>query len=217
MKGKLAIVALLPGLFLPGGWAQNNLSNRNSGSEKDSTAVSPLSDPKVSATISSVSAIGAGYVIGPNDILQIAVWKEPDFTITVPVRTDGMISVPLLNDVLAAGLTPIQLTALLTQKLKKYIEAPRVTVIVTQTNPRRIYVLGEVQHSGAISLLPDMTVLQALATAGFTQFANTKRIYILRTTNGQQKKIPFNYKHVIKGEETSQNILLEPGDTIVVP
>jgi polysaccharide export outer membrane protein len=128
-----------------------------------------------------------------------------------------MISVPLLNDVTAAGLTPMQLAALLTQKLKKYVTAPRVTVVVTQTNSHRIYVLGEVLHTGPISLLHKMTVLQALATAGFTQFANTKGIYILRTENGEEKKIPFNYKQVIKGEAASQNILLQPGDTIVVP
>jgi polysaccharide export outer membrane protein len=124
---------------------------------------------------------------------------------------------PLLNDVQASGLTPMQLAASLTEKLKKYVTDPRVTVVVTAMNSQRIYVLGEVTHTGAMALTPNMTVLQALASAGFTQFANTKGIYVLRTENGKQNKLPFNYKKVIKGEDVSQNIVLKPGDTIVVP
>jgi polysaccharide export outer membrane protein len=128
-----------------------------------------------------------------------------------------MISLPLLNDVQAAGLTPMQLAASISDKLKKYVSDPRVTVVVTAMNSQRIYMLGEVTHTGAMPLIPNMTVLQALASAGFTQFANTKGIYILRTENGKQQKIPFNYKQVIKGESMEQNIPLKPGDTIVVP
>lgn len=157
------------------------------------------------------------YVIGPDDTLFVSVWKEPDLTATLPVRADGMISLPLLNDVQAAGLTPMQLAASITDKLKKYVSDPRVTVVVTQMNSQRVYVTGEVLHSGAMNLTPDMTVLQALASAGFTQFANTKGIYVLRSENGQQKKFPVNYKKVVKGEASNQNILLKPGDTIVVP
>jgi polysaccharide export outer membrane protein len=175
-----------------------------------------LNEPNVSVTTGSVFA-GPSYEIGPNDMLHIAVWKEPDLTATGPVRSDGMISIPLLNDVQAAGLTPMQLSALLTQKLKRYVTAPRVTVVVTQANSHRIYVVGEVLRSGPIPLSHDMTALQALATAGFTQFANTKRIYILRADNGKAQKLPFNYKQVIRGEAMAQNILLKPGDTIVVP
>ncbi|HLV85902.1 MAG TPA: polysaccharide biosynthesis/export family protein [Candidatus Sulfotelmatobacter sp.] len=157
------------------------------------------------------------YEIGPNDMLHISVWKEPDLTATVPVRADGMISIPLLNDVQASGLTPMQLSALLTQKLKQYVASPRVTVVVTQTNSHRIYIVGEVVRSGPIPLLHEMTALQALAAAGLTQFANTKKIYILRTDNGKTQKIPFNYKRVIRGEDMAQNIALKPEDTIVVP
>lgn len=181
-----------------------------------SSVVAEPDQPNVTVTTGSVSA-GPSYEIGSNDVLHIAVWKEPELTVTVPVRSDGMISIPLLNDVPAAGLTPMQLSALLNQKLKKYVTAPRVTVVVTQTNSHRIYVVGEVLHSGPISLSHDMTPLQALATAGLSQFANPKKIYILRTDSGQTQKIPFNYKLVIKGEAMSQNILLKPGDTIVVP
>src|SRR5436190_17981146 len=157
------------------------------------------------------------YVIGPDDTLYVNVWKEPDLTATLPVRADGMISMPLLNDVQAAGLTPMQLAASITDRLKKFVADPHVTVVVTQMNSQRVYVTGEVVHSGAMNLTPDMTVLQALASAGFSQFANTKGIYVLRSENGQQKRYPVNYKKLIKGEAADQNIVLKPGDTIVVP
>jgi len=163
------------------------------------------------------SQAGPSYVIGPDDTLFISVWKEPDLTETLPVRADGMISLPLLNDVRAAGLTPMELGATITERLKKYVADPRVTVVVTQMNSQRVYVTGEVLHPGAMNLTPSMTVLQALASAGFTQFANTKGIYVLRNENGNQKKYPVNYRKLVKGEGSSQNILLKPGDTIVVP
>lgn len=164
-----------------------------------------------------MSQVPATYVIGPDDVLLISVWKEPDLTNTLPVRPDGMISLPLLNDVQAAGLTPAQLAASITEKLKQYVTDPHVTVVVTQINSQRVYVTGEVIHTGAMNLIPDMTVLQALASAGFTQFARTKGIYVLRTENGQQRKIPVNYNKLVKGENVDQNIRLKPGDTIVVP
>jgi len=157
------------------------------------------------------------YVIGADDTLHISVWKEPDLTATLPVRPDGKVSLPLLNDVPAAGLTPMQLAASITEKLKKYIADPRVTVSVTAMNSRRIYLSGEVEHRGAVPLLPGMTMLQALSTAGFTQFANVKGIYLLRNENGKQVKLPFNYKEVVKGRHPEQNIALQPGDTVVVP
>ena len=157
------------------------------------------------------------YVIGADDTLHISVWKEPDLSETLPVRPDGKISMPLLNDVTAAGLTPLQLKDSITEKLKKYIADPRVTVVVTAMNSRRVFVTGEVVHSGPMPLLPHMTMLQALAQAGFTQFANLKSIYLLRTENGKQEKLPFNYKEVVKGNHPEQNIVLKPGDTLVVP
>ena len=163
------------------------------------------------------SQAGPEYVIGPQDVLHIAVWKETDLTATLPVRPDGKISLPLLNDVQASGLTPKQLADSVTEKLKKYIADPRVTVVVTEINSKRIYMTGEVVHSGATPLLPNMTVLQALSSAGLSQFANTKRIYVLRTENGKQQKLPVNYRKLVKGEQIEQNYLLQPGDTIVVP
>ncbi|MBS1850709.1 MAG: polysaccharide biosynthesis/export family protein [Acidobacteria bacterium] len=160
---------------------------------------------------------GPSYVIGAEDVLYVSVWKEPELTNTLPVRPDGKISLPLLNDVQAAGLTPMDLSNSITEKLKKYLADPRVTIVVTQINSQRVYVTGEVLHTGAMALTPNMTVLQALASAGFTQFANTKGIYVLRNESGKQRKIAVNYKELVKGDAMDQNIPLKPGDTIVVP
>jgi polysaccharide export outer membrane protein len=158
------------------------------------------------------------YIIGSQDVIDISVWKEPDLSRSVPVRPDGKISLPLLNDVQAAGLTPTQLGSQITTNLAKYVTNPQVTVIISQINSQRIYILGEVGRAGGFSLLPEMNVLQALSNAGgLTAFANSKKIYILRQDNGKQQKISFNYKDVISGKDPSQNIVLKPGDTIVVP
>ena len=173
--------------------------------------------PSATAQAPEASSSDSDYVIGSDDMLRISVWKEPDLSETLPVRPDGKISMPLLNDIPAAGLTPVQLKDSITEKLKKFIADPRVTVVVTAMNSRRIFVSGEVVHSGPMVLLPHMTMLQALSQAGFTQFANPKGIYLLRTENGKQQKLPFNYKDVIKGNHPEQNIVLKPGDTVVVP
>ena len=158
------------------------------------------------------------YKIGPQDVIRIDVWKEPDISRTIPVRPDGKVSLPLLNDVQAAGLTTMELAASLRESLSKYLNNPQVTVTVTEINSRRVYVTGEVGKVGALSLLPGMTVLQALTSAGgFTQFAKLKNIYVLRTEDGKQVKHPFNYKEVVKGNLAEQNIQLQPGDVIVVP
>ncbi len=158
------------------------------------------------------------YAIGAQDNLNIIVWKEPDLSGIVQVRPDGKVSVPLLNDVQAAGLTAMQLSSQLTAGLKKYVANPHVTVVVTAINSRRVYVLGEVNHAGGFALLPDMTVLQAISDAGgLTQFAHGKKIYVLRNEDGNQVKYPFDYNKVLKGQSPEQNIALKSGDTIVVP
>ncbi|PYV56912.1 MAG: sugar transporter [Acidobacteria bacterium] len=181
-------------------------------------AQSTMAKPAQDANVPNKEVVSSStYVIGADDTLHVDVWKEPDLTATLPVRSDGMISLPLLNDVQAAGLTPMQLAASITEKLKKYLSDPRVTVVVTQMNSQRIFVTGEVLHTGAMPLLPNMNVLQALSAAGFTQFANTKGIYILRTENGKQVKIPVNYRQLLKGEKIDQMIMMKPRDTIVVP
>lgn len=178
-------------------------------------AASPATE--ANANITNKAPEEQAYVIGPEDVLHIAVWKEADLTATLPVRPDGKISLPLLNDVQAAGLTPIQLADSITEKLKKFIADPRVTVVVATINSKRIYLVGEVAHTGALPMLPNMTVLQALASAGINQFANTKKIYVLRTENGKQQKLPVNYRKLVKGEQIDRNYVLRPGDTIVVP
>jgi polysaccharide biosynthesis/export protein len=186
---------------------------------QDDAGEAPAKPAKDAAADSRSAAptVPSDYVIGPDDTLRIAVWKEPDMSATLPVRPDGKISLPLLDDVQASGMTPMQLSASIKEKLKKYIADPRVTVVVTAMNSQRVFVTGEVTHTGAMALLPNMTVLQALSSAGFTQFASLKSIYLLRMVNGQQTKIPFNYKDVVKGNHPQENILLKPGDTIVVP
>lgn len=159
------------------------------------------------------------YVIGAQDVLDISVWREPEVSRTVPVRPDGKISLPLLGDVQAAGKTPMNLSRDITELLKRFIAEPQVTVIVTQINSQRIYIMGEVGRAGAYPLLPGMTVLQALSNAGgFSLFAKLKDIYVIRTAeDGSQTKHPFNYKDVIRGKRPEQNLELKAGDTIVVP
>lgn len=214
---KLACVVLLLGLTTQSLWAQDEVYVKPV--PKPTNTSKPALPAPVLASTANAPADNAppDYVIGADDTLHISVWKEPDLTATLPVRPDGKISLPLLNDVSAAGFTPMQLADSITEKLKKYIADPRVTVVVTAMNSRRIFVTGEVTHSGAIALLPGMTVLQALSSAGFTQFANLKGIYLLRMENGRQVKMPFNYKEVVKGRHPEQNILLQRGDTVVVP
>ena len=157
------------------------------------------------------------YIIGADDGLQVTVWKEPSLSGTFPVRPDGMISLVLVGDVPAAGLTPMQLGMNITERLKKFIQDPSVAVVVTAVNSQRIFMIGEVGHVGPMGLTPGMTPLQAIAAAGgLSTFANSKHIYILRGPQGKQVKIPFNYKLALKGD-SKQLIALEPGDTIVVP
>ncbi len=157
------------------------------------------------------------YVIGADDSLQVTVWKEPTLSGTVPVRPDGMISLVLVGDLPAAGRTPMQLGDDISERLKKYIQDPVVTVVVLAVNSQKIFLIGEVGHVGPVMLTPGMTLLQAIAAAGgLSTFANSKHIYILRGVPGKQQKIPFNYKKALKGDN-NQGVSLQPGDTIVVP
>ena len=170
------------------------------------------------AAAQNVPVTDPSYKIGPQDVLRIDVWKEAEISRSVPVRPDGKISLPLLNDVQAEGLTAMELSNVLTEGLKKYITNPQVTVSISEINSRRVYVTGEVTRPGAFPLLPNMTVLQALTSAGgFTQFARTKKIYVLRSESGRPVKHPFNYNVVVNGNRQEDNIVLQPGDTIVVP
>jgi polysaccharide biosynthesis/export protein len=181
-------------------------------------AITPITSQSKTPRGHTPATLDPGYVIGAQDVLDIDVWKENELSRTVQVRPDGKISLPLLNDVQASGLTPTQLGAKITQDLMKFVTDPVVTVIVTQINSQRVYILGEAARPGAYPLLPGMNVLQALSSAGgFTMFANTKKIYVLRNVSGKTEKLPFNYKDVIDGKHPEQNIELKAGDQIVVP
>jgi polysaccharide export outer membrane protein len=159
------------------------------------------------------------FVIGNDDVLAINVWKEPDISRSIPVRSDGKISLPLVGEVQATGRTPLNLEEDIAGKLKSYISEPEVTVMVQQINSQKFNVLGQVAHPGSFVITNSPTVLDAIAAAGgFRDFAKTKSIYVLRENpDGTQARLFFNYKDVIKGVNSSQNVKLQPRDTIVVP
>jgi polysaccharide export outer membrane protein len=160
----------------------------------------------------------ANYRIGVGDVLSVDVWKEPELTHSTPVRPDGKISLPLLDDMPAAGLTPTQLASAITGQLREFLVNPHVTVMVAEINSRQIYVLGEVTHAGAYPLLAPITVMQALSVAGgLTPFADGNRISVMRTEDDRRETFHFRYKDVASGRKPEQNIPLKPGDTIIVP
>jgi len=155
------------------------------------------------------------YVIGPEDVLAVHVWKEPEVSRRVPVRPDGKISLPLINDIQAAGLTADQLARRVSEALKKFLTEADVAVVVEQVNSRKFYVMGEVARPGAYPLVAGTSILQALSAAGgFREFANTKKIQVLKTDG---RRLLFDYRAVLKGRKGEQNALLENGDTILVP
>jgi polysaccharide export outer membrane protein len=185
--------------------------------QQSQSAAATTQAPTPAATTQVDKSDVAHYVIGPEDTLQITVWKEPTLSGTVPVRPDGRISMVLLGDLPAAGMTPMHLAADISQRLKKYIQDPSVSVVVLAVNSQRVFIIGEVGHVGAVSMTAGMTPLQAIAAAGgLSPFAHSKSIYILRGTGAAQKKIPFNYKKALKGDD-KQDVSLKSGDTIVVP
>ena len=159
------------------------------------------------------------FVIGNEDVLAINVWKEPDISRSIPVRSDGKISLPLVGEVQAAGQTPLKLEQEIAGKLKNYIADPEVTVMIQQINSQKFNILGEVTRPGTYPLTNSATVLDAIALAGgFRDFAKRKSIYVLRQNpDGTKSRLPFNYKNVIKGTDSDQNVKLQPGDTIVIP
>jgi polysaccharide export outer membrane protein len=154
------------------------------------------------------------YIVGAEDVLAISVWHEPELTKQVVVRPDGKITLPLVNELPAAGLTVAQLSVSISQALLKYMNAPEVNVEVQQVNSKKYYIQGEVLKPGSFPLVVPTTVMEGLANAGgFKDFANTKRIAILRGTD----RLKFNYREVRNGKRLEQNILLQPGDQIIVP
>ena len=158
------------------------------------------------------------YIIGPTDVLEIHVWREPDLSRTIPVRPDGKITLPLLNDVQASGLTPLELKAGIEKRLAEFVESPIVSVAVQEIHSKNIFVLGQVESPGQYPLQQDLTVLQALSLAGgLAEWADKGDVVILRKENGKQSRIKFDYKNISKGKHLEKNIVLQPGDTIIVP
>ena len=178
----------------------------------------PSTAPAAAVAPATGVALPSDYTIGPDDILSIVFWRDKEMSSDVVVRPDGRITLPLLNDVQAGGLTPDLLRARIVEQASKFYEEPNVSVVVKQINSRRVYVTGLVMKPGAYPISTPTTVLQLLSVAGgVTEFADTKNIMVMRTENGQQKGYRFNYGEVKKGRNLKQNILLQPGDTVVVP
>ena len=206
--------ALAPGLIIVlagvlSGHAQytrgENVLAASSSAQSDATANSKAHDEN--------------FIIGNDDVLAISVWKEPELTKSVPVRSDGKISLPLVGEIQATGRSPLQLEQDISGKLKNFITTPEVTVIVEKVNSRKFNVLGEVTKPGEYPLTASTTIMDAIATAGgFRDFAKKTGVYVLRKgPNGSEARLKFNYKDFIKGKDSSQNIKLEPNDTIIVP
>ena len=173
---------------------------------------------KPPVTIPAGVATPADYVIGPDDVLTVVFWRDKDMTSDVTVRPDGKITVPLLNDVQAAGLSPDQLRAQLVEAASKLFEDPTVAIVVKAINSRKVFVTGNVGKPGVYMLSAPTTVLQMIATAGgLLEYAKAKDIRIMRTETGKTVSLKFNYKDVSQGKKLEQNILLQPGDTVVVP
>ncbi len=198
---------LVAALCLPGAWtcAQTaNLKAAESG-KTDETNKAPVN-------------VSPAYIVGESDVLHINVWKEPEISQTVTVRTDGNISLPLINEVRVSGMTPLQIQAMIAEKLGAYLTNPQVTVTVTDIRSKRAFITGEVARPGGYPLNAETSVLQLIAQAGgFTPFAKRDSIFVLRFENGKREKLPFRFKDVVQGKGASQNVTLRPGDTVVVP
>ena len=158
------------------------------------------------------------YVIGPEDVLYIHVWREEALSRRVPVRMDGNISLPLIHEIKAAGLTPLQLEVAITEKLKGFYENPNVSVIVEEANSFKVYISGEVMKPGVYRLREETTILQIIPMAGgFTDWAKQRKILIIRKEDGKEKRLIVDYKKAMKGDDPNSNIVLRSGDTIIVP
>jgi polysaccharide export outer membrane protein len=203
--------------ILISGWLAAQTDTAKNGNSTKPEAQAVASDPNASGT--AARAHDDTYVIGADDVLAINVWKEPEVSRTVPVRSDGKISLPLAGELQASGQTPRQLEKELASKLQSFISEPEVTVIVAEVRSQKFNILGQIARPGTYPLTNASTVLDAIAIAGgFRDFAKQKSIYVLRQNpDGGQSRLPFNYKEVIKGKNSVQNIKLQPRDTIVVP
>jgi polysaccharide biosynthesis/export protein len=207
--GRLVICAVL--VLLPASLLAQSGSGADSGTSNSSAKTAP-------AAPTAAKPHDATFIIGNDDVLAINVWKEPDISRSIPVRSDGKISLPLVGEVQAAGQTPAALEKDIASKLKNYISEPEVTVMVQQVNSQKFNILGQVVRPGAYVIANSPTVLDAIALAGgFRDFAKQKSIYVLRQGPDGETRLPFNYKDVVQGKNMSQNIKLQPRDTIIVP
>jgi polysaccharide export outer membrane protein len=181
-------------------------------------AVYAQEDKAKKQTLPEWTSVSESYVIGPEDVLYINVWKEEALSRTVQVRMDGKISLPLLDDVQASGYTARQLKEVLTKRLREFIDNPVVSVVVTEANSYKVYVSGQVRTPGVYRLRNETTILQIIPMAGgFTDWANQKKILVIRKEDGKEKRITVNYKKIVKGDAPDSNIILKAGDTIIVP
>jgi polysaccharide export outer membrane protein len=172
----------------------------------------------VPATGGAAAVLPADYVIGPEDVLGVVFWSDREMAGDVTVRPDGKISIPLLNDVQAAGLTPEQLRAQLERDIAKFLAEPTTTVVVRTINSRKVHIVGNVVRAGTYPLNGDLNVLQFIALAGGLQeYADAKNITIIRKEGGQDRPLKFNFKDVSQGKNLQQNVSLKPGDTVIVP
>jgi polysaccharide biosynthesis/export protein len=201
------------------GFSRTNVADRSA--QATQKPAQPASNPAPAPAAKQVAPAvptPPGYVIGPDDVLQVLFWREKDLSADVTVRPDGMISLPLLNDLPVSGLTPDQLREKVTEAAKRFVEDPSVTVVVKEIKSRRVFITGQVAHPGPYPLTAPTSVLQLIATAGgLTEFADSKNITIMRTENGRPVSLPFNYRDVTKRKNLQQNIELRPGDTVIVP
>ena len=185
--------------------------------------LAPLEPPTAGdtpAVTNSLSYASGDYKIGPEDVIEVIVWRNADLTKTVTVRPDGKISLPLIGDVMALRLTPAQLTKEIQNRLKEFKENPNVSVVVQQVNSYGVFVLGEVVHPGKYQLKTYTTVLQAVSLAGgFTPYASKNKMFVLRKIpeKDTEIRIPIDYKEIVSGEDSNHNTVLIPGDTLVVP
>jgi polysaccharide biosynthesis/export protein len=207
------LAALLAATLFSGALAAQTVARNSTGAN---ALTGPTSSP--AGDIATAKPHDNSFVIGNDDVLAINVWKEPDISRSIPVRSDGKISLPLVGEVQAAGLTPLRLESDIASRLKNYISEPEVTVIVQQVNSQKFNILGLVERPGSYVIANSPTVLDAIALAGgFRDFAKKKSVYVLRQGSSGEARILFNYKDVIQGKNMAQNVKLQPGDTIIVP
>jgi len=200
-------------------------TNENLGLKPGDTIIVPLASPRVDKEVlakiesrAEVAADSDQYQIGPEDVLYIHVWKEDTLSKTVTVRMDGKISMPLIDEVRAAGLTPLKLKDVLAERLKEFVDLPNISVVVMEANSCKAYISGQVKTPGILRIRSETTLAQAIAmSGGFTEWADQKRIIVIRKEDGKEKRFTVNYKKIIKGDDLNSNVVLKSGDTIIVP